>query len=74
MKTHEQVSSQAAVAGQAAPGGQSRAHDFSAEELAERMLHRRAVEAVIWGMAAVNTDLMYQAMARETKGRWNQIE
>jgi len=36
-------------------------------------MQRRAVEAVIWGMPAVNTDLMYQAMARETKGEWNQI-
>jgi hypothetical protein len=46
---------------------------FSATELAERTLYRRAVEAVIWGMPAVNTDLMYQAMAREVKGHWNQI-
>jgi hypothetical protein len=46
---------------------------FSSTELADRMLHRRAVEAVIWGMPAVNTDLMYQAMVRETKGGWNQM-
>ena len=46
---------------------------LSPTELAERALERRAVEAVIWGMPAVNTDLMYQAMAREVKGRWNQI-
>jgi hypothetical protein len=46
---------------------------FSSAELAERAIQRRAVEAVIWGMPAVNTDLMYQAMARETKGGWNQI-
>jgi hypothetical protein len=26
-----------------------------------------------WGMPAVNSDLMYQAMAREAKGGWNQI-
>jgi hypothetical protein len=36
-------------------------------QLAERALHRRAVEAVIWGMPAVNFDLMYQAMIRDTK-------
>jgi hypothetical protein len=42
-------------------------------ELAERMLQRRAVEAVIWGMPAVNTDLMFQAMVRAVKGQWNQI-
>jgi hypothetical protein len=46
---------------------------FSSAELAERSLYRRAVEAVIWGMPAVNTDLMYQAMAREVKGHWNQL-
>jgi hypothetical protein len=55
---------------QADPGTQSA---FGPTELAERTLHRRAVEAVVWGMPAVNTDLMYQAMARETKGGWNQI-
>lgn len=42
-------------------------------QLARNAVHRRAVEAVIWGMPAVNTDLMYQAMAREVKGHWNQI-
>ena len=36
-------------------------------ELAERAMHRRAFEAVIWGMPAVNFDLMYQAMIRDTK-------
>jgi hypothetical protein len=41
--------------------------------LLDRAVQRRAVEAVIWGMPAVNTDLMYQAMVRETKGDWNQI-
>jgi hypothetical protein len=43
------------------------------EQLARNALHRRAIEAVIWGMPAVNTDLMYQAMASQVKGRWNQI-
>jgi hypothetical protein len=37
---------------------------YSADELARRTLHRRAVEAVIWGMPAVNMDLLYQSMAR----------
>jgi len=46
---------------------------LSSTELAERMVHRRAVEAVIWGMPAVNYDLMVQAMVRETKGTFNQI-
>jgi hypothetical protein len=46
---------------------------FASADLDARAIQRRAVEAVIWGMPAVNTDLMYQAMARETKGDWNQI-
>ena len=37
---------------------------FSPADLTERTLHRRAVEAVIWGMPAVNFDLMYQAMVK----------
>src|ERR1700752_3106374 len=46
---------------------------LTSEQLARNALHRRASEAGIWGMPAVNTDLMYQAMAREVQGRWNQI-
>src|SRR5688572_9091915 len=45
---------------------------FTPEQLAERTVYRRAVEAVIWGMPAVNTDLMYQALAR-AGGSWNEI-
>jgi len=44
----------------------------SATELAERSLHRRAVEAVIWGMPAVNCDLMFQA-AIGARADYNQI-
>jgi len=34
----------------------------------------RAVEAIIWGIALRSTtNLMYQAMVRETKGTFNQI-
>jgi hypothetical protein len=47
--------------------------NLSTDDLARRTVERRAVEAVIWGMPAVNTDLMYQAMVREAKGSWNQI-
>jgi hypothetical protein len=46
---------------------------FAAAELAERALHRRAVEAVIWGMPAVNYQLMYKQMVRKLKGGFNQI-
>jgi len=42
-------------------------------DLAERTAYRRAVEAVILGMPAVNCDLMYQAMARQAKSAFNQI-
>jgi hypothetical protein len=45
---------------------------FSSAELAERTLQRRAVEAVIWGMPAVNYYRMFQA-AREAKADYNQI-
>ena len=46
---------------------QCRAQEFSAEELSRRTIERRAIEAVIWGMPAVNFDLMYQAMVRDAK-------
>jgi hypothetical protein len=46
---------------------------FSAAELTERTVQRRAVEAVIWGMPAVNTDLMLQEMLTKTSGKVNQI-
>ena len=42
----------------------AQAQTLSAEDLARRTVERRAVEAVIWGMPAVNYDLMYQAMLR----------
>jgi hypothetical protein len=40
------------------------ADGFSPEELARRAVERRAVEAVIWGMPAVNTELMYDEMIK----------
>ncbi|MCP3444029.1 DUF1254 domain-containing protein [Bradyrhizobium sp. CCGUVB14] len=45
----------------------------SPDELAARNIHRRAVEAMIWAMPAVNTDLMLQAMLRSTKAKVNEI-
>src|SRR5580658_992474 len=48
------------------------AQSFNAKRLAERTIQRRAVEAAIWGMPAVNFDLMYQAMVRNT-GAFNQV-
>lgn len=37
------------------------AEEFSSEKLQQRALHPRAVEAVIWGMPAVNYERMLQA-------------
>lgn len=45
---------------------------LSPTQLADRMLHRRAVEAVVWGMPVVNFDLMFQAFAK-LGGDWNRI-
>ena len=45
---------------------------LSTSDLAERAVHRRAVEAVIWGMPAVNAELMYQAMA-DAKAAFNDV-
>ena len=45
---------------------------FTPEQLADRMLYRRAVEAVIWGMPAVNFDLMLQAF-KDAGGGPNQV-
>ena len=45
---------------------------LSAQDLARRTIERRAVEAVIWGMPAVNAELMFQAV-HEAKGDFNQV-
>jgi hypothetical protein len=50
----------------------SHAQTSSASQLAERSIERRAVEAVIWGMPAVNYDLMLQA-AISAGGKANQV-
>src|SRR5262249_30416377 len=38
-----------------------------------RTIHRRAVEAVIWGMPAVNYDLMLQEMLTKTSGKVGEV-
>ena len=53
------------------PAKQSEAVSF--QDLERQVLQHRAIEAVIWGMPAVNRDLMYQAMLRETNARDNQM-
>ena len=39
----------------------NQAEKLSGSELRRHTVERRAIEAVIWGMPAVNFDLMYQA-------------
>jgi hypothetical protein len=48
------------------------AQTLPAEDVRHRAIERRAVEAVIWGMPAVNYELMYQEML-ELGGKPNQI-
>jgi hypothetical protein len=50
----------------------AQAEPLSSNELARRAIERRAVEAVIWGMPAVNTELMYEQMVN-AGGKPNQI-
>lgn len=50
----------------------AQAQDFSADELARRTVERRAIEAVIWGMPAVNFELLYHSLVK-AGGDWNQI-
>ena len=45
---------------------------LSPDELARRAVERRAVEAVIWGMPAVNAELMFEAM-HDAKANFNQV-
>ena len=45
----------------------------TSDQLKQRAIERRAVEAVNWGMPAVNTDLMLQEMLGKTAGKVNQI-
>ena len=47
--------------------------DLSPEALERRNIERRAFQTVVWGMPAVNYQLMFQAMADTVKGDFNQI-
>ena len=44
-----------------AMAGPAQAENVTAADVDSRIMQGRAVEAVIWGMPAVNTDLMLQA-------------
>src|SRR5580692_977895 len=61
----------AAIAALAAIAGPAMAQ--SAEDLARRAIERRGVEAMIWGMPAVNADLMVQEMIAKTTAKQNDI-
>jgi hypothetical protein len=47
--------------------GSAEARSYSPEELARRAIERRAVEAVVWGMPAVNTELMFDEMVKQAR-------
>src|SRR5690349_24909892 len=49
------------------------AQELTPVQFNERMMERRAIQAVIWGMPAVNTQLMLQEMLAKTQGRVNQV-
>lgn len=42
-------------------------------ELERRMIERRAAQVVVWGMPAVNYDLMLEEMLQKTAGKVNQV-
>src|SRR5215467_4656114 len=63
----------ATLAAAAAVAFTANAQDFRADDLETRSIQRRAVEAVIWGMPSVNTDLMRQEMLTKTPGKVNQV-
>jgi hypothetical protein len=46
---------------------------FSSEELAKGTIHRRAVDAVIWGQPTVSFDAMRQAYFRDAKAKYNDV-
>jgi hypothetical protein len=43
------------------------------QDISSRHVHRRAFEAVVWGMPAANYQLMYQEMVDKVKGGHNQV-
>jgi len=57
----------------AAASQASFAQTLTPEQLAQRAIERRAVEAAIWGMPVVNYDLMLQEMLTKTAGKVNQM-
>lgn len=64
---------QSDTTGKADAAVSSHPKSLSSEDLDRRTIEQRAVEAVIWGMPAVNYDLMLQEMLTKTPGRVNQM-
>ena len=56
-----------------APALNVSAQDLSPKALEQRMLERRAVDAVIWGMPLVSEDAMRQAYFRDANAKFNDI-
>jgi hypothetical protein len=50
-----------------------KAGTFTSAHLDARGVHRRAVEAVNWGLAAVNFDLVLQAAVRAKGATWKTL-
>jgi len=49
------------------------AQTFSSNELQSRLVARRAVDAVIWGVPVVSLDMMRQAYFRDAKASYNDL-
>lgn len=47
--------------------------EFKPANIKEQIVYQRAIEALVWGIPAVNYDLMLQAMLGSTKGKQNEI-
>jgi hypothetical protein len=52
---------------------QAQSATYTPQQLQERVIERRAIEAVIWGMPVVNYDLMLQEMLTKTPGKIGQV-
>ena len=46
--------------------------EFKAANVQEQLIYSRAFNAVIWGMPAVNSELMHQSLM-QAKGEYNQL-
>ena len=72
MKHHARVLATLAALWTLGLGGVATAQTWTPEQLAQRTVERRAVEAVLWGMPAVNFQLMLDAF-QKMQGQPNQV-